>query len=547
MDHSGAASPQADEEVVVTPGSSTNGIAIGGFMGAGKTTVGRLLAQRLGWPFVDLDEELARRHGPVATQIREEGEAVFRARERARLLELCDGVPRVLATGGGAWVDASNRDALARCYRRVVLSAPLELLRVRCGSTSDGPSDRPLWSEAEHLHTIRQPAYSEADLHVDVARRTPSEVVDAVLEGLARPPGIRVDVALGERSYAVHVCPGGFVGLGPALLALGLRRVAVVSDSRVAPTWAPVLIRELRRVGLDGPLFCVPAGEHHKTAATWTRLVEEVLATGVDRNTAVLALGGGTVGDLAGFAAATLLRGLPVVQIPTTLLAMVDASVGGKTAVDTARGKNLVGAFHQPKLVWAGLHTLGTLPRAERVAGLGEVLKTAVVADPELFVWLEEHAEALSRGELGPLMYVVERCVRAKAAIVAQDERESGARIALNAGHTLAHGWEAALGYRGLRHGEAVALGLVAETRWAVARGWCEEPDLPERLAILVGRLGLPVDPPSVDRRRVLTAMGVDKKTRDDMLVLPVPRRLGVVRPVSLPTAELGQLLPELP
>lgn len=532
---------------MVTYAAPAIGVALGGFMRVGKTTVGRRLAARLGWPFVDLDEAIAARFGPIARQFREDGEAEFRARERAVLLELCDGRPRVLATGGGTWADADLREALARCYRRVVLTAPLEVLERRAEMDSGGEDPRPLWAEAADRLWRRHPAYAEADLHVDVARRDPEAVVDAILRGLERPDAARVEVPLGERTYAVHVRPGGFGGLAAELEALGLRRVVVVSDSRVAPLWAPTLARELARAGIRAPLVCLPEGERHKGVVAWAALVDRLIARGVDRGTAVLALGGGVVGDVAGFAAATLARGVPVVQIPTTLLAMVDASVGGKTALDTGHGKNLVGAFHQPRLVWAGLQTLGTLPPRERRAGLGEVLKTALVADPVLFHLLEREAEALARGELDPLREVVERCVRAKAAVVASDEREAGARVVLNAGHTLAHAWEAALGYEGLRHGEAVALGLVAETRWAVAHGWCEDPDLPERLARLVLRLGLPERPPPVDRRRLLTAMGVDKKTRDDMLELPVPRRLGTVRRITLPKAELGQLLPELP
>lgn len=341
-----------------------------------------------------------------------------------------------------------------------------------------------------------------------------------------------VEVALGDRAYTVHVVPGAFDGLGAAVHALfGARPAVVVTDDRVGPLWAEALASELATVGVGCRRVVLPAGEVHKTLATWSLALDGLLAAGVDRRTPVVALGGGVVGDVAGFAAASALRGLPVVQVPTTLLAMVDSSVGGKTGVNHARGKNLIGAFHQPRLVWAGLQTLSTLAPRVRDAGLGEVLKTGLVADRALVDRLERGGGEAARSvaELGEL---VARCVAAKAAVVADDEREAGRRLILNAGHTVGHALEQVLGFGALEHGEAVAVGLVIETAWGEARG-VSERGLAARVGGLVRGLGLP-DPRRWAGREELVeplvaAMQADKKADGDAVVVPVVKAPGEV------------------
>jgi len=357
---------------------------------------------------------------------------------------------------------------------------------------------------------------------------------------------IEVQVPLGERSYRVVVEPGGYAGLGPRLseVAPG-RRACLVTETNVGPLWAGAVREVLDAGGWDVVQVTLPAGEASKTTATWTRCVDALLAAGIDRTTPVLALGGGVLGDIAGFAAATVLRGVPFVQLPTTLLAMVDASVGGKTGVNHPSGKNLVGAFHQPVLVFAALDTLRTLPAAERVAGLGEVVKTALIGDADLLASVEAQAEALREGDLDALAPVIARCVEIKADVVGRDEREAGWRAVLNAGHTLGHAWEAASGFGALRHGEAVALGLLAETEWALRRGYCRDPQLPRRLAELLRRLGLPTRPPPLSPALLLGAMRVDKKARGDILLVPVAVRAGQVVLAELPVRDLTELLPE--
>ena len=343
---------------------------------------------------------------------------------------------------------------------------------------------------------------------------------------------VAVDTPSGR--YQVVVAPD-HVGLSHALQgAFGgpVPRAVLVTDANVGPRWAEAVKHALPGMALTE--VQLPAGEAHKTLDTWSWLVTRLLEAGVDRHTPVLALGGGVVGDVAGFAAACTMRGVPFVQLPTTLLAMVDASVGGKTGVNHPHGKNLVGAFHQPRLVWAALSTLSTLPEQEHTSGLGEVLKTALVGAPELLDTLG-----------GPgldLAGTVARCVGVKARIVAEDEREAGVRVVLNAGHTVGHALETALGHGGIPHGHAVAIGLVEEARFAVAQGVCEESGLPDRIADVAARLGLPVTLPDVDDDALLAAVRFDKKGAADTLQVPLPVRRGVYTRVPVPWTQVAGL-----
>jgi 3-dehydroquinate synthase len=359
--------------------------------------------------------------------------------------------------------------------------------------------------------------------------------------------GLTVPVASGARVYPVHIELGDLAGLGPALRAIdGRTRAFLVSDDCVDALWGEAAAHSLRNSNYAVQRFRIPAGEDHKTVATWAALLDAWLEAEVDRRTLVVALGGGVVGDVVGFAAASALRGLDYVQVPTTLLAMVDSSVGGKTGVNAARGKNLIGAFHPPMLVYAALATLETLPERERRSGLGEVVKTGLVADAELFRRLE--AEGGSAGlSTALIQWLVARCVTAKAEIVGEDERESGRRVILNAGHTVGHALEAALDYRGLLHGEAVGLGLVAELRYATRRGWCAEAELPARVVRTLGALGLPTIAPEIPLASAVYAMCVDKKAAGGNLRLPIPVRVGEAATFDLPVAEVGDLLKELP
>lgn len=347
--------------------------------------------------------------------------------------------------------------------------------------------------------------------------------------------------------YPVHITAGGLEGLGAEILAtLGRRRLIVISNPVVAPLYAAELWASLGAAGLAATLLTHPDGEAHKDLDTWADLVNGVLDAGVDRATVILALGGGVTGDMAGFVAATALRGLPLVAVPTTLLAMVDSAVGGKTGVNTAAGKNLVGAFHPPSLVFAAMATLGTLPDAEIRCGLGEVLKHGLLGDAELFAFCEAHADLIRARDPGALAVLVERSCALKARLVSADEREEGPRALLNLGHTVGHAVERVAGYGALRHGEAVAIGLLAEARWAVARGDCA-PSLVPRLVALMGALGLPEHPPPMERSALLAAAAFDKKRRSAMLRMPILRDVGHADLIEVPVDELTGMFEWVP
>ncbi len=524
------------------------GVAIGGFMGTGKTTVGRRLAAALGLPFVDTDAILVARFGSISEQFHQHGERVFRKRESEVIQEICAGPDAVVATGGGAWEDPANRSGLGERFTRVVLSAGIRTLEKRLA----GDDSRPLWNrESAALLARRQDAYRDCEFQVSVDGKSPATLVSEILAGVNAPvpETIVVHIALAERSYSVIVDSAAWGGL-PGALETALpdcSRAVVISDDNVAPLWFEPVSAALDAIGWDHRLITFPAGERHKTADTWAALQGEVLQAGFDRKTVVIALGGGVVGDMAGFVAATAMRGVPFVQLPTTLLALVDSSVGGKTGLNHAGGKNLVGAFHQPRLVYGALQALTTLPRADRISGLGEVLKTALLGDEALLNLVEEEAVALRDGDPRVTAKIISECVRIKARIVAEDEREAGVRALLNAGHTVAHAYEAVLPPGAVRHGEAVALGLVAETKWAIRQRHCEDSELADRLARIGAALGLPIVPPAASRDALVAAMQLDKKASADTIAVPVPVCAGVMRLVRIPRTRLHELVSETP
>lgn len=350
-----------------------------------------------------------------------------------------------------------------------------------------------------------------------------------------RPRSVRV--ALGERSYAIQVGSGTLGDAGPAIArATGASRAAVVTVPGVGRRYGPALERSLRAAGIRPVRVEVPDGDASKNVRELARLWDAFLDARLDRSSAVIALGGGMVGDLAGFAAATWLRGLPFVQVPTTLLAMVDASVGGKVAINRPQGKNLVGAFHQPRLVWVDAATLESLPPRQRAAGMAEVVKAGAIRDAALFRRLERDMEAALELEPRALLPVLRRACAIKADVVARDEREGGLRRLLNFGHTLGHAVEALTGYRRVLHGEAVAMGMVFAARRSEELGIAEEP-VRERLEELLRRAGLPVEMPDRPRRAYLRALRVDKKRQDDRIHFVALRRMGRAETVPLTPA----------
>ncbi len=350
---------------------------------------------------------------------------------------------------------------------------------------------------------------------------------------------------LGPRSYPIHVGPGLLAR--PALLTphLAGQRVAIVTNTTVGP-----LYLEKLRAGLSGydPLVVsLPDGEQWKTLETLNRIFDALLAARCDRTSTILALGGGVVGDMAGFAAAVYQRGVAYIQIPTTLLAMVDSSVGGKTGVNHPLGKNMIGAFYQPRAVIADIDTLATLPERELSAGIAEIVKYGLIRDAEFFAWLERHIEQLLARDPDVLVEAILRSCRNKAEVVASDEREGGVRALLNLGHTFGHAIEAGLGYGQWLHGEAVAAGMVMAACLSHRLGWLSDEDV-TRIEALLRRARLPVRPPrELERARLRELMSVDKKIRDGRLRLVLLRRIGqAVVTADFPPAALDETLDAL-
>jgi len=319
-------------------------------------------------------------------------------------------------------------------------------------------------------------------------------------------------VALGERSYPIHVGEGILKRCGELLPALPSRRAVVVTNPVVAPLHLDVLQAALAAAGISHEVIVVPDGETHKDWATLYEIHTRLLELGVERSTTLIALGGGVIGDLAGFAAATYQRGVPLIQVPTTLLAQVDSSVGGKTAVNHPRGKNMIGAFHQPRAVISDTATLSTLPDREYIAGMAEVIKCGAVRDLALFEWLEANIDRLLARDPEAIEHAVIESCRIKADIVAADERESGERALLNFGHTFGHAIEAATGYGAWLHGEAVAAGMVLAAGLSQRLTGLSAKDA-ERLRRLLVHAHLPTDAPPIAVERWLDLTLRDKKT----------------------------------
>jgi 3-dehydroquinate synthase len=335
----------------------------------------------------------------------------------------------------------------------------------------------------------------------------------------------RVRVALGDRSYPIFIGPGLLSHAGQYIKPLQLgNRAVIITDSHVSPLYVGKLKRQL---GVPADVLEVPAGESSKSLRQVSRILERLPAMKLDRESYVVALGGGVVGDLAGFVAATYLRGIPFIQIPTSLLAMVDSSVGGKTGVNLPQGKNLVGAFHQPRLVLADIGTLTTLPARELRAGFAEVIKTAAIRDANFFAWLEKNHAAVLALDAKAVTRVVRRCCEVKADVVSRDEWESGLRAILNFGHTIGHAMEALADYRGLLHGEAVAIGMVAAAELSVRCAGLKVSDagrIQQLIAVsdLPTRLGEGYGMPEL-----LAAMKLDKKASAGRLRFVLLDRLG--------------------
>jgi shikimate kinase/3-dehydroquinate synthase len=463
-----------------------------GFMGAGKSTGGRSLAGALGAELADVDRVLEQRFGRRIEEVfADEGEAAFRAVEEQVTLELLARPgPRVLALGGGAVLHEPVRRALGE-HLVIWLDVPVEEAWTRVGGRG-----RPLARDLEQfarLHELREPLYAElADVTVPSARAGQLATVLDAVDGM--PPETKLLWAANEsRDYPAYIGAGLLTHHRYWPAAVGGQRF-MVSDGNVARLFADALEPLAARI-------LVMPGEQSKTVAHADIVWTELAKAGMTRTDVVVALGGGVVGDLAGFCAATYQRGVPYVQVPTSLIAQVDSAYGGKTGVDLAEAKNYVGAYHHPAAVLADTTALRTLPEAELASGYAEVLKTALIAGGELWERIRAGAEATD-----PAVLVA--CVRAKLRVVERDERDLGAREVLNLGHTVGHAIESATGYARYRHGEAVALGLLAALRLS------GQPELREEVAALLASHGLSTTLDAADPDTVVMATARDKKRR---------------------------------
>ncbi|MBI3732930.1 MAG: 3-dehydroquinate synthase [Chloroflexi bacterium] len=506
-------------------------IVLTGFMGTGKTTVGSRVASALQRDFVDMDEVIAARAGkPVAHIFADEGEARFRERERVLCRELASRDGLVIATGGGSLVDDASRALLARNTTLFCLDASPEEIARRLAGCADRPlldARRAGQSPAERIARMvaeRESAYALIPRHVATDGLSAEQVAEQVLSCLAQPATVDLtrEVRAGGERYTVVMGAGVWREVGVMLneRLLNSRQAAVVSDTLVGPLHAAPIERSLQEAGFATTLVTIPASEVAKTLDTVSLLYDHFIAAQMERSSVVLALGGGLVGDVAGFAAATFLRGVHFVQLPTTALSVVDASLGGKTAVNHPKGKNLIGAFKQPALVCADREALAALPVADFRSGLAEVVKHGIIGDARLF-------ERLERSGLQDLPRILVAAIEVKLKVIEADPHERAERAVLNLGHTFGHAFETLSRYS-LRHGEAVAMGLVAAARLAARVGLCS-PSLAVRTAALLDRLGLPTQVNRFDPASVLAAMQTDKKRAQGRIRFVLPVELGKV------------------
>jgi shikimate kinase/3-dehydroquinate synthase len=535
-------------------------------MGAGKTTIGRILARKLGMRFIDSDHEIEARTGASIPWIFEiEGEASFRRREADVIRDLTSQQGIVLATGGGAVLSPENRARLKGAGVVVYLRANVNSIMVR----TSHDKNRPLLQTAdprkklEELTAQREPLYREiADLVIDTGRPNVQSMVQTILAQLdalvqaapAPAPSperdtpmtntdtIYLNVELGPRSYPIAI-GAGLLGQ-PELLARHVkgRQVAIVSNTTVAPLYLEQVAAPLRAAGHEVIPIVLADGEQYKNWDSLMQVFDALLAHKCDRKTTLVALGGGVIGDLTGYAAASYMRGVPFIQVPTTLLSQVDSSVGGKTGINHPLGKNMIGAFYQPQAVLADTSSLATLPARELSAGLAEVIKHGAIIDAAFFAWIEANIGSLMAREPAALAYAIQRSCEIKADVVRQDEREGGLRAILNFGHTFGHAIEAGMGYGAWLHGEAVGCGMVMAADLSHRLGLVDAATV-ARMRALVLAAGLPVRAPDLGTARWLELMEVDKKNEGGAIKFILMKPLGSP---SITTAPQEQLLATL-
>jgi len=504
-----------------------------GFSFTGKSVVGKRVAQKLGWEYIDSDHAIAAAVGKSLPAIfAEKGEAHFRNLEREMLQKACSGKRRVIVTGGGAIVDPRNRELFLQSGVVICLEAqPKTIYKRLLGSTQmEDTVPRPLLNAADPLSRIiqlkasRQAYYAIADRAVYSDNLTVEETVEGVISGFEQVRAQSKDaakqttpfiVSTATESYPVFVGWGLLDDLGRRMLQCGLSGSAkIISDDNVFSNHGEKTIKALKTSGFKTESYIVPAGESTKTIDTAIKIYDWLVNQRTERRHAIVALGGGMVGDLAGFAAATFLRGLPLVHVPTSLMAMTDSSIGGKVAVNHPKAKNLIGSFYQPRLVLADVSMLKTLPKRELISGWAEVVKHAMILDAEFLELLEKNADDLSKLKPARIAEAIRRSAYIKSTVVGEDEKEQRKRMVLNYGHTIGHGLETATGYDRLLHGEAISIGMMGAAMLSERLGLIPHKFVVRQKALLE-RFGLPTSCSDVSLDSILNAMSLDKKVKE--------------------------------
>jgi 3-dehydroquinate synthase len=537
--------------------ANSGNIILVGMMGSGKTTVGRVLARQLGKKFVDSDEEIQRRTGVTIPHIFDvEGEEGFRQRESAVLEDLSERNDLVLATGGGAILSAHNRAVLKASGTVVYLKSSVHDLWQR----TRHDTNRPLLQTADpraklqELFEQRDPLYAEiADIVMHTGKQSVHVLLLRLQQRLHELQALSnagddesmktLNVGLAERSYPIHI--GNDLLNKPELLLpyLPRKRAVIVSNTTVAPLYLERLTEGLAKHQIQVESIVLADGEQYKNSESMNLIYDALLRSHCERSTPIIALGGGVIGDMTGFAAASYLRGVPFIQIPTTLLSQVDSSVGGKTGINHPLGKNMIGAFYQPLVVLADVTTLNTLPDKELRAGVAEVIKYGLIRDLPFLEWLEANIEKLLARDKDALQYAITRSCQNKAEVVGVDERESGERALLNLGHTFGHAIENGMGYGAWLHGEAVAAGTIMATDLSHRLGWLSADDV-GRVRKLFERAGLPTVGPKLGAEKYMQLMGLDKKVADGKIRFVLLKSLGsAVMTGDVPQALLEQTL----
>ena len=551
-------------------------------MGSGKTTIGRALAKKLNKTFIDSDHEIETRTGVSISVIFEiEGEASFRQREADAIRDICQQDNIVLATGGGAILNPQSRQLLHSTGTVIYLCAGINSILHRTRNDKKRPllqTENPR-KKLEELEKIRDPLYREvAHIVLETVHPQMQTLVQILLDKLSelkiKTPTLQVkdlnaelsfnkeyistalnsnirkmnnkklNVELGERTYPIHI--GADLLKDSNLLNLQIKgkRLVIITNDVVAPLYLTQVQNVLQSIGKDVSTIILTDGEEHKNWQSLMLVFDYLLKQKCDRHTTLIALGGGVIGDLTGYAAASFMRGIDFIQIPTTLLSQVDSSVGGKTGINHPLGKNMIGAFYQPKVVFADISTFKTLPSRELSAGLAEVIKYGAILDETFLTWIESNIELLLAKNEEALSYAVLRSCEIKANVVKLDEREGGLRAVLNFGHTFGHAIESGLGYGKWLHGEAVGCGMVMAADLSYRLGYIDYVSK-VRIVKLVEAAGLPIVAPDLGEDTWLKLMEVDKKNENGKIKFILMKPIGHSIITSVPQEMLLATLRE--